>query len=109
MTTSRAGTLIRQARNLRHMSQRDVAAMTGTTQSAISRMESGASVPSYDRVLEVLSSMGLDVDVQLELVEVDEAALTRNLRLDGATRLKNAVRAAQFVLSARRAMAASGL
>jgi transcriptional regulator with XRE-family HTH domain len=109
MTTSRAGTLIRQARHLRHMSQRDVAAMTGTTQSAISRMENGASVPSYDRVLDVLAVMGLDVDVQLELVEVDEAALSRNLRLDAPTRLKNAVRAAQFVLSARRAMAGSGL
>jgi transcriptional regulator with XRE-family HTH domain len=109
MTDSRAGTLIRQARELRHLSQRDVAEMTGTTQSAISRVENGGSVPSYDRVLEVLTTMGLGVDVHLELVEIDEAALSRNLRLDGATRLKNAVRAAQFILSARRAMASRGV
>jgi transcriptional regulator with XRE-family HTH domain len=109
MTDSRAGTLLRQARQLRHLSQREVAEMSGTTQSAISRIENGASVPSYDRVLEVLTTMGLGVEVQLELVEVDEAALMRNLRLDAATRFKNAVRVAQFALAGRRAMAHRGL
>jgi UDP-N-acetylglucosamine 1-carboxyvinyltransferase len=109
VSDSRAGTLIRQARELRHLSQRDVAEMIGTTQSAISRIENGGSIPSYDRVLEILCTIGLGVDVHLELVEVDEAALLRNLRLDGATRLKNAVHAAQFVLSARRAMASRGV
>ena len=75
MTTSRAGILLRHARDLRHLSQRDVARMSGTTQSAISRIENGASIPSFDRVIDVLATMGVSVDVQLEIVEVDEAAL----------------------------------
>ncbi len=83
--------------------------MTGTTQSAISRIENGASVPSYDRVIEVLHVLGLDAEVRLELLEVDEAALSRNLRLDSATRFKNAVRSAQFALSGRRALSRHGL
>lgn len=109
MTDSRAGTLLREARHLRHLSQRQVAQMTGTTQSAISRIENGASVPSYDRVIEVLHVLGLDAEVRLELLEVDEAALSRNLRLDSATRFKNAVRSAQFALSGRRALSRHGL
>jgi transcriptional regulator with XRE-family HTH domain len=105
MSESRAGVLLRQAREVRHYSQREVAELTGTTQSAISRIESGASVPSFDRVLEVLGTMGLGIDLRIEMVEVDEAALERNLALDPAARFKNAVRTAQFVLGARRAMA----
>jgi len=109
MTESRAGTLLREARVLRRLSQRQVAEMTGTTQSAISRIESGASVPSYDRVLEVLHALGLDATVQLELIEVDDAALSRNLRLDPATRFHNAVRAARFTLAGRRAISNHGV
>ena len=109
MSELRAGVLLRQAREVRHYSQREVAELTGTTQSAISRIENGASVPSFDRVLDVLRAMGLSVDLQIELVEVDEAALSRNLELDPATRFKNAVRAAQFALAGRQAMARRGL
>ncbi len=89
-----------QAREARHFSQREVAELVGTTQSSISRVENGASIPSFDRVVEVLHVMGLSVDLQIELIEVDEAPLSRNLELDPAARFKNAVHEAQFALAA---------
>ena len=100
MSKSRAGVLLRQAREARHFNQHEVAKLMGTIQSAISRVENGASIPSFDRVVEVMNVMGLSVNLQIELIEVDEAAWPRNLELDPATRFKNAVRVAQFALAA---------
>ena len=53
-----AAELLRQARSAAGLSQRELAAAVGTSQSAIARYESGSVVPSFDtleRILRVLN------------------------------------------------------
>ena len=66
MTSTLAGSLIRRARVQKGLSQESLAALAGTTQSAISRIENGASIPSFDRVLELLDCLGLTIALNLQ-------------------------------------------
>lgn len=63
--------LIREARKRRGMTQAQLAALAGTTQSAIARLESGRTAPSFDDVVRYLRLMDLDLD--LMLVERDDS------------------------------------
>ncbi len=57
--------LIREARRRRGLTQRQLAEKLGTTQSAIARLESAATAPSFDRVIEILRALDLDLDFML--------------------------------------------
>lgn len=92
-----AAQVVRRCRLRRNLSQGQLAALAGTTQSAISRLESGASVPSFDRVADLVELMGLSLDSVLMESDWDDAAITRNLRLTPQDRWDNAVSAAQFI------------
>lgn len=63
--------LIREGRKRQRMTQAELARLAGTTQSAIARLESGRTSPSFDDVLHYLRLMGLDLDFML--VERDDA------------------------------------
>lgn len=63
--------LVREARKRRGMTQAQLAALAGTTQSAIARLESGRTAPSFDDVVRYLRLMDLDLD--LMLVERDDS------------------------------------
>ncbi|MFT3971220.1 MAG: helix-turn-helix transcriptional regulator [Micropruina sp.] len=63
--------LIREGRRRRGMTQAQLAALAGTTQSAIARLESGRTAPSLDDVVRYLRLMDLDLD--LMLVERDDS------------------------------------
>lgn len=63
--------LVREARRRRGLTQTDLAALAATTQSAIARLESGRTSPSFDDVLRLLRLMGMDLD--LMLVERDDS------------------------------------
>ena len=62
--------LIREGRLRVAMTQAELARLAGTTQSAIARLESGRTSPSFDDVMRYLRLMGLDLDVML--VDRDE-------------------------------------
>ena len=62
--------LIREARKRSRLTQAQLAELAGTTQSAIARLESGRTAPSFDDVIRILRVMGLDLDFML--VERDE-------------------------------------
>lgn len=49
-----AAELLRRARSRRGLSQRDLASVVGTSQSAIARYESGSVVPSFDTLERIL-------------------------------------------------------
>jgi transcriptional regulator with XRE-family HTH domain len=61
MTPSFGARLVREARKRRGLSQAELAARVGTTQSAVSRLERGRSDPRFDRVVELVAACGLEL------------------------------------------------
>ncbi len=66
-----ANDLVREARKRAGLTQRELAERTGTTQSAIARLENGGTAPSLELVLALVRACDLDLDVSL--VERDDA------------------------------------
>jgi len=102
----RGHTLIREARRRAGLSQAELAARAGTTQSAIARLEAGRTAPSLERITELVRACGFDL--QIELVPRDDTALTtarRNRSLPPEARLQRAQGVTDFVRAGRRALA----
>jgi transcriptional regulator with XRE-family HTH domain len=86
------GELLRSAR-LRHgVSQRSLAVRTGTTQTAISRIESGRESPSFERFTGLLLALGERPVLVVEplAADVDPDELAHGRRLSPAQRLAEA-------------------
>jgi transcriptional regulator with XRE-family HTH domain len=98
---TRAAQVVRRCRLRRHLSQEQLARLAGTTQSAISRLESGATVPSFDRVAELIELMGLSLETILLERDWDDSAVSRNLQLSSQDRWDNVVRSARFIQQGR--------
>ncbi|MBA2462099.1 MAG: helix-turn-helix transcriptional regulator [Actinobacteria bacterium] len=61
----RLGERIAEERARRGLSQRDLAELTGTTQSAVSRLEGGGRVPRLDTLLRVANALDCALEVNL--------------------------------------------
>ncbi len=84
--------LIREARRRAGLSQRELAERAGTTQSAIARIETGRSTPSFDTVLRLVRLCGLDLDVMLvERDGSDWAQAVELLELTPAARVADGI------------------
>ena len=59
------GVRIAQERARRTMSQRELAELTGTTQSAIARLEGGSRAPRLDTLLRVANALDCALDLDL--------------------------------------------
>lgn len=57
---------MREARRRAGLTQAELAARAGTTQSAVARLESGRTSPSYDTVLRLVGLCGFTPDIHLE-------------------------------------------
>ena len=68
------GQLVREARRRAGLTQRELGTRVGTTQSAIARIESGDSAPSFERVVQLVRACGFDLSVRV--VPLDEDAWT---------------------------------
>ena len=96
--------LVREARRRASLTQRELAERAGTTQSAIARLETGRTSPSFETVLALVRACGFDLDVML--VELDhgdtwQAAEVR--QLTPAQRLERHQRVAHQMLELKRA------
>lgn len=60
------GALVREARRRAGLTQGELAARARTTQSAVARVESGRTSPSYDTVLRLVAACGFTPDIHLE-------------------------------------------
>lgn len=87
--------LVREARKRVGLTQRELAERAGTTQSAIARIETGRSTPSFDAVLRLLRLCGLDLDVML--VERDDSDWVQARRLLELTEDERLQRAGRLV------------
>lgn len=67
--------LVREARKRARLTQAELAQRAGTTQSAIARIETGESTPSFDSVLRLVRLCGMDLDIML--VERDDSDLAQ--------------------------------
>ena len=56
---------VAEQRRGRGLSQQELARLTGTTQSAIARLESGGRPPRIDTLLRIANALDCDLDVRL--------------------------------------------
>lgn len=92
--------LVREARRRARLSQRELAARAGTTQSALARLENGRTNPSFDTVLRLVRLCGLDLDVMLvERDDSDWMQATELLALTPAQRVSHGVQTADTMLA----------
>jgi transcriptional regulator with XRE-family HTH domain len=96
--------LVREARRRAGLSQRELAERAGTTQSAIARLETGRSTPSFDNVLRLVRLCGLDLDVMLVERDASDWAQAQRVRsLTPDQRVRRADRIARQIRALRRA------
>ncbi len=97
--------LVREARKRAGLTQTALAEGAGVPQSTVSRIESGARIPSTDLVERLVRAAGFDIHVALgEPDPATESLFERTLRRTPEERLADATRAANFVLHGRKAM-----
>lgn len=101
--------LVREARKRAGLTQRELAERAGTTQSAIARLESGQTRPTFESVLRLIRMCGLDLHVALvERDESDWLQAQELLRLTPSERLERAVRFANSIRRLQDEVAAHG-
>jgi transcriptional regulator with XRE-family HTH domain len=99
------GDIIREARRRAGFTQTQLAERLGTTQSAIARIESGGSEPSFERVAEAVRACGLELVPQLlPGDDADWSVASTNLTLDVDARVRNHQAALRFARAGRKAM-----
>ena len=101
-----SGALIREGRMRAGLTQAEVAARVGTTQSAIARWETGKAQPSLETLSRVLRACGLDLRIGLAPYDPDESSLLERKLLQSPTeRLDELTRMLAFIRAGRAAMA----
>jgi len=92
-----AADLVRQARRRADLTQRELAERAGTTQSAIARLESGRTSPSFDATLRLIKLCGYRLDVALDPYDGSDLAQAEALlRLPVEERLAYLIDAVEF-------------
>jgi transcriptional regulator with XRE-family HTH domain len=100
------GQIVREARRRAGLTQRELAGRVGTTQSAIARIERGATEPSYDRVRQLVEACGFDLVPRIvEADDSDWSVASVNLRLTPEARVRQHQEAVRFARSGREALA----
>jgi transcriptional regulator with XRE-family HTH domain len=101
----RGGQIIREARRRAGLTQAELAAKLGTTQSAVARLERGRTEPSYSRVTEAVRACGLSLIPRItELDDSDWSIASTNLLLDHRERVQRHQAAVRFVEAGRIAL-----
>ncbi len=108
LSSLRTGLLIREARRYARLTQAELAARLGTTQSAISNWERGLDVPRVDTLARILDACGFEADLTFRRHDdEDRSLITMHLAMSPEDRLASNRNIAQFVEEGRRAMAAA--
>lgn len=68
-TSDRVGLLLREARKLQGLNQRQLAIRAGTSQDAISRIERGAEAPTFERLAQLMLALGQRLTIAIEPLE----------------------------------------
>lgn len=90
----RGNHLVREARRRAGLTQAELAERTGTTQSAIARLERGVGSPTMQRISELIEACGLELRVRFVAADVDDhdwSMVERNASLDTEERVMRAL------------------
>jgi transcriptional regulator with XRE-family HTH domain len=100
----RSGWLVREARRRGNLTQAELAARLGTTQSAVARLEGGGSAPSLERLGRIAGACGLELVPTLRPGDdSDWSVASANLRLDVDARVRQHQAALRFARAGRTA------
>jgi transcriptional regulator with XRE-family HTH domain len=100
----RSGWLVREARRRGNLTQAELAARLGTTQSAVARLERGGSAPSLERLSRIARACGLELVPTLTPGDdSDWSVASANLRLDVDARVRQHQAALRFARDGRTA------
>lgn len=98
----KGGHFVREARRRAGLSQAELAARVGTTQSAIARVEAGRTSPSLEYLTRLVRACGFDIQARLVPSDDQDMILARgNLRLTPEERLRKMIATADLVATAR--------
>lgn len=95
------GQVLREARERRGVSQRQLATRASTTQSAISRIERGRISPSVETLRELLYLLGEDLELRASPRDsgIDPTLIDKQLQLSPTERLDYGVAFANMVIA----------
>lgn len=94
--------LIREARRLAGLTQAELAARVGTTQSAVSRWERGDDEPRVSTLAKILHACGLEAELAFRArADVDRAQIREHLALTPSERLDVVENVAAFHAATR--------
>lgn len=100
------GQLVRDARSRAGISQRELAARAGTSQSVVARVESGQTRPSSETLNRLLEAAGFELRGELVPLPVIDthmlADVARILALTPEQRLREVANVSRFASAARR-------
>lgn len=98
--------LVRDARSRAGLSQRELAARAGTSQSVVARIEAGQTQPGSGSLLRLLAAAGFELRAELALLPVARTHMledvTRILSLSPEQRLREVGNVSRFASAARR-------
>jgi len=100
------GRIVREARRRAGLTQRELGERVGTTQSAIARIERGATEPAYDRVRRFVAACGFELIPRIAARDdSDWSVASANLRLSLDGRVRQHQAAVRFAREGREALA----
>lgn len=94
--------MIRSARIAAGLSQVELAKRIGTTQSAVSRWESGKDDPRLTTLASILGACGKRLVLNVESDDVDRAQIRQQLAMTPQQRLESVVNLSKTLASAKR-------
>src|SRR5439155_9279562 len=106
----RGNHLVREARKRAGLTQAELAARVGTTQSAIARLERGKTTPTLQRISDLVRACGFDLTIGMANTDDDHdwSLVQQNLRLSPLQRVEKAKRALEFMMELQEAGRAAG-
>jgi len=99
------GRLVQEGRRRTGVTQAELAARAGTTQSAIARFESAKANPSWDSVIRLLRLLGFEPEIRLSPQTTDWSLARQSLKLSPDERVQRLIDTVEFIAKGREAMA----
>jgi transcriptional regulator with XRE-family HTH domain len=100
---------VREARRRAGLTQAELAARAGTTQSAITRLETGKEAPTLERIVELVRACGFDLQIRLvPLEDAEWAQVEALLRVPPAERVRRFEKVLELASAGRRAVKDAG-